>query len=275
MKQGIFLAAMILSMVACSSPENESWIEDQELGTYFQEAGVSGAMVLYNLRDSTYLVYNKPRIDKAYSPASTYKIMNSLIALETGVIRNEAEVIPWDGVDRSVQAWNADHNMRTAIRYSVVWFYQELARRIGEERMQEYLDQVGYGNASIGGSIDQFWLTGDLRISPKEQVDFLARLYRDDLPFSSRTMNIVKDILYLEQTDSYTLSGKTGWSQATEPQIGWFVGWVETSDDAYCFATVVDIVSLEDIQARFDVTMRVLGHLGILGEQVSGLNESG
>ncbi len=266
MRKFVPLLLLLVLLCGCGAREGKEWVQQPEFEQFFGEANVDGGIILYQLHQDTYLVYNSRRATNEYSPASTFKIMNSLIALETGVIKNEAEVIPWDGVDRSIRAWNADHNMRSAIRYSVLWFYQELARRTGKDRMQQYIELAGYGNRDTDGAMDQFWLTGDLRISPKGQVDFLARLYRNDLPFSRRSMDIVKDILFLEKTAAYTLYGKTGWSQASDPQIGWFVGWLESAGEVYFFATNIDIIEPQDNRARFDVTMRILGALGLLGE---------
>src|SRR5690606_21044420 len=139
--------------------------------------------------------------DSGFIPASTFKIFNSLVALEAGAVASEEEVLEWDGVERGWDAWDQDHSMRSAIRVSAVWFYQELARRIGETRMQQYLREVRYGNQTMDGAIDDFWLSGGLRITPLEQVDFLVRLARNDLPFSDRTMAILRDILILEEGD--------------------------------------------------------------------------
>ena len=104
----------------------------------FDKNDIKGAFILYDLINDTALIFNQPRTERAYLPASTFKIINSLIALETGVIKDENEMIQWDGEERFVETWNQDHNLRSGIKYSVVWFYQELARRIGEERMQKF-----------------------------------------------------------------------------------------------------------------------------------------
>ena len=174
------------------------------------------------MHDDTLLVHNPTRADQEFLPASTFKIPNSLIALETGVIADEREVLKWDGQKRSVPEWNKDHDMRSAIAVSAVWFYQELARRVGAKRMQEWIDRIGYGNRDLSGGIDQFWLTGGLRITARQQIEFLRRLYADELPFSARTRRIVKDILVLERTAEYVLRGKTGLAGA-RPAGGWLV----------------------------------------------------
>ncbi len=129
-------------------------------------------------------------------PASTFKIPNSIIALETGVVEDpDKDIFKWDGVKRSIEAWNKDHTLRSAIAVSAVPVYQEIARRIGPERMQKYVDLMDYGNRDIGGGIDQFWLTGNLRIDPMQQIDFLDRLHRGVLPVSRRSQELVRDII--------------------------------------------------------------------------------
>ena len=238
--------------------------ERPDFEQFFQHAGVEGAFVLYDRNQETYLVYNPERVDTPYIPASTFKIFNSLVALETGVVQDESEIIPWDGVKREVPEWNQDLDMRSAIQYSAVWFYQELARRIGQERMQQYIDQVEYGNKDIDGGIDHFWLDGDLCITARQQVDFLRRLYHNDLPFSQRSMDIVQDILIIEKTPEYVLRAKTGWGARLTPQIGWWVGYLEQGGNVYFFATNLDIVKPGDEDARISVTQDILRSLGLL-----------
>jgi len=205
-----------------------------EWQAYFQ--GNTGAFVLYNLTQNRYARYDPARCATRFLPASTFKILNSLIGLETGVIPDENYVIKWDGTHYDIAAWNQDHTLKTAIRDSAVWYYQELARRVGSEKMQHYVDAAGYGNRDISGPLDAFWLEGGLRISADEQVEFLKRLYRGELPFSQRSMDIVKEILVLEQSGDYRFSGKTGSVQRVTPHVGWFVGYLEAKGDVYIFA---------------------------------------
>jgi beta-lactamase class D len=230
-----------------------------ELGKYFQ--GLTGAFVLYDLSGNRIIRYNPERCAARFLPASTFKIMNSLIGLETDVIPDEDYVIKWDGTKYDIPAWNQDHTLKTAIQNSVVWYYQELARRVGQERMQRYVDAAGYGNQDISGRIDTFWLEGGLRISAEEQVGFLKRLYENDLPFSQRSMDIVKDILVLEKTGSYQLSGKTGSVQRVAPHVGWFVGYLEGGGKVVIFATNVE--DGDGNQAQ-EITQSILQGLGLL-----------
>ncbi|MBI5032876.1 MAG: class D beta-lactamase [Chloroflexi bacterium] len=206
-----------------------------ELARHFQ--GFDGAFVLYDLNGNRYMRYNPERCAERFIPASTFKIMNSLIGLETGVIPDENHVIQWNGTKYDVPSWNQNHTLKTAIENSVVWYYQELARRVGKEKLQHYVDAANYGNKDLSGPIDTFWLEGGLRISADEQVEFLKRLYSGDLPFSQRSLKIVKSILVLEKNESFLLSGKTGSAQRVTPHVGWFVGYLETNGNVYFFAT--------------------------------------
>jgi beta-lactamase class D len=174
------------------------------------------------------------------SPCSTFKIPNSLVGLETGVIADEGTVLKWDGVKRSRPEWNRDHTLASAIKVSAVWYYQELARRVGAERMQTLLSAIPYGNADISGGIERFWLGGSLQVSPNEQVAFLERLRLSQLPFSERSQRIVRDILLQESPGPIAYRGKTGSCGFDgAPDHGWWVGWVETDGQATVFAMLV------------------------------------
>lgn len=267
------LASILLTIVAsfltgCTPTGTPAASEElrPEFRQYFQEHDVDGCFVLYELEQNHTIRTNPARCASGYLPASTFKILNALIALETGVIDDPDTVMAWDGTPYPTETWNRDQSMRTAIRDSVVWYFQEVARRIGRERMQEWVDRVGYGNCDISGNLDSFWLDGGLRISPDEQIAFLVRLYQDDLPFAHKNMALVKEMILFEQTDAYTLRVKTGWAVRVEDQIGWWVGWVEKGDDVYFFATNFD--SAHPGQnfgpAREQITRSILEDLGIL-----------
>ncbi|MEM6645936.1 MAG: class D beta-lactamase [Bacteroidota bacterium] len=248
------------------SAAEDTWPPAQEradFARHFEERGVTGTFALYNPAENRLLVHNAERAEQPYIPASTYKIPNSLIALETGVIADTTSVIAWDGEDRSIDAWNRDHMLATAFEFSVVWFYQEVARRIGEERMQQAVHAANYGNANIGGGIDVFWLTGDLRISALEQIDFLQRLHEERLPFAERTMRLVKGIMVEERGGDYVLRAKTGW--AIDPHnIGWYVGYVVKGNQPYYFSLNIDMTEMAQASARRDIAKAVLRELELL-----------
>lgn len=257
------LTAFILFILLTPAAFSQS---TKDFSKYYDEHGVKGSFLLYDLNKDEYIYYDSSRCSKRFIPASTFKIFNSLVSLETGAVGDEYEVIEWDGIKRNIESWNQSHNMRSAINYSVVWFYQELARRVGEERMQHYIDTVNYGNKDISGGIDRFWLDGDLRISQFEQIEFLKKLYSGSLPFSERTQNIVKDIMLNEDTLGYKLRAKTGWGMRVEINVGWWVGWVETNNNVYFFANNIESEEPTDnfIKGRFEITRKILKELNIL-----------
>ncbi len=234
-----------------------------ELGKYFE--GLPGTFVLYDLTRDRTLRYNPERSVQRFLPASTFKILNSLISLETGVVPDENTVIKWDGTVYDIPEWNHDHTLRSAIKDSVVWYYQELARRVRPDRMRRWVEAANYGNRDISGAIDSFWLDGALRISADEQVEFLKRLYQNDLPFSQRTLDIVKDILILDKTSVSQLSGKTGTALRVKPGINWFVGYVQRAGNAYFFATNLELPEgVTDGTRAKQITLRILRDMELI-----------
>ncbi|NTU56779.1 MAG: class D beta-lactamase [Anaerolineales bacterium] len=235
-----------------------------ELEKYFQ--GFTGCFVLYDQKADSYIRYNPEVCAKRLLPASTFKIINSLIGLETGVIPDENYLIKWDGQVRSLPVWNYDHTLKSAFRNSVVWYYQELARRVGKEKMQQYIDAAGYGNQDISGNIDSFWLDGAIRISADEQVELLKRLYSGDLPFSERSIKIVREMMILDTKEAYQLSGKTGAGQVGGISVGWFVGTLETNGNVYFFAANIQGTLSQDANGANakQIALDVLNDLDLL-----------
>ena len=265
-----FGAMYVLAQPASTSSERPAMlaVKAPNLGRHFQEFGREGSILIYDSKNNRIYEHNLQRNATAIAPASTFKIFNALVALETGVVPDDVAVLTWDGIHREIDAWNHDTNLRQAFKDSTVWFYQVLARRAGYERMQQFINKVGYGNRQIGtaADIDHFWLQQPLQITPKEQIEFLQRLYQGDLPFSQRTINLVKDIMVREQTPDYTLRGKTGWLTSTKPEVGWFVGYLEQNKNVYFFATTLDMQKPEDAAARIEITRRSLKDLGLLAQ---------
>lgn len=252
--------------------QTEPNIEQQaDFQQHFESLGVNGSIMIYDLNQDRFYQHNRDRNETPFLPASTYKIPNSLIALETGVIQNDVDVLTWDGIERGladapIDEWNQDLNMRLAFKYSAIWFYQVLARKIGHQRMQDFVTKIQYGNQNIGGKedIDKFWLEGELRITPRQQIDFLRRLQQNELPFAQKNIDLVKDIAIAEQASNYVLRAKTGIATSVTPQIGWYVGYLEQNNNVYFFATNIDVVTDKDIAARLEVTKLCLQDLGLL-----------
>ncbi|MBK9801210.1 MAG: class D beta-lactamase [Bacteroidetes bacterium] len=193
---------LVYGLTACKHKQTTEIHNDFK--KYYDQFNVEGSFVLYDRQADKYVFYNQNQYNQTFSPASTFKIFNSLIGLETGVINDKHFVIHWDSVARN-PVWDKDHDLQTAFTNSTVWYYQELARRVGEQRMKYWLDKSNYGNTDTSGGIDQFWLTGGLRISPKQQIDFLKQLHDNQLPFSKRSVDIVKDIMITKDTLGYVI----------------------------------------------------------------------
>jgi beta-lactamase class D len=201
--------------------------EHTEWGKYFADNGVKNACFI--LRDNNHEsvhYYNKDRCTQRFMPASTFKIFNSLVALETAIAPDDQLLIKWDGIERRPE-WSKDMTMREAFKLSNVGYYQELARRIGPGRMQHYLDTVKYGNMKMEGHIDSFWLNNSLQISADEQAGFLKRMYFAELPFAERTQRIVKTMMLQEQTPTYKIYYKTGTGTVGNNTLYWIVGFAE------------------------------------------------
>ncbi len=240
------------------------WRDSPEVGALFRAQGVEGTFVLYDAAAERYVGHDRERAERRLVPASTFKIPHTLIGLSVGAVRDVDEVLPYGGRPQWIKQWEQDMSLREAIRVSNVPIYQELARRIGLERMRAQLAALDYGNGETGGVVDRFWLEGPLRISALEQVRFLCRLARGQLPFPERAQTAVREIVRLEQGDGWTLYGKTGWAMDVQPQTGWWVGWVEKGARPYCFALNMDMKNAEDAARRMELGRASLRALGAL-----------
>jgi len=205
----------------------------------FRERGLDGTFVLLDLkRGSTRIVGRYA--DQAFLPFSTFKVVNALVGLETGVIPDQHFSLKWDGRVHARLEMNRDHDLQSAMKESVVWFYQEVARRTGAPRMQAQLGAMSYGNGDLSAGIDRFWLEGAFRVTPRAQVDFLSRLRARALPASVAHMELVEKLIHRETTDDgWTLRGKTGFGQQDGQNVGWLVGLVDHGEDAWAYATLV------------------------------------
>jgi beta-lactamase class D len=263
---GLLAAAAIAPRALANVAPQRSEIRD-DLAKRFTDAGTVGTFVGYKTDDYLIVASDKDRSGQAFLPASTFKIPNSLIALETGVVGDsDKDVFKWDGVRRSIEAWNQDHTLRSAIAASAVPVYQEVARRIGAERMQKYVDLFEYGNRNIGGGIDQFWLTGDLRIDPIQQIDFVDRLRRGVLPVSKRSQDLVRDILPVTKTGDATIRAKSGLlgAELGKPSLGWLVGWTEKSGAQTVFALNLDVREPRHVADRMKLAQQCLIDIGAI-----------
>jgi beta-lactamase class D len=250
-----------------ASPASASPHERSELRQYFDAEGVGGTIALFDSVDGTLSCSDVARCIKPVLPASTFKIANSMIALETSVVDDAETVLPWDQQPYPIEDWNQDLTLRAAVRLSCVPCFQAIARKVGAERMSDWVKRLDYGNRDTSGGIDQFWLTGKLRISPLQQIDFLRRFDGGKLPIQERTAEIVRDLITLDVGQNHVLRGKTGLSRAPQtPLLGWFVGWLELGERRVFFATLIDAISpdVDIVPVRRRVTERVLRGLNLL-----------
>ena len=241
------------------------WKESPEVGELFKSAGVNGTFVLYDVTALTYAGHNRDRAQTRFVPASTFKIPNSLIGLSVGAVKSVDEVLPYKGNPHPfIKAWVKDMGLREAIVLSNVLIYQELARRIGLERTRENVARMDYGNKEIGASVDNFWLSGPLKISAVEQTQFLTKLAKDALPFPQEFQKSVREIVFLDQGPNWKLYGKTGWENAPGQGVGWWVGWVQKNGQICAFALNMDIREASDATKRVELGKASLKALGLL-----------
>jgi beta-lactamase class D len=263
-KNYLFPVLAVLSFVLASCSVNKAKI-DNDLKQYFDANKVDGCFTMLDNTDGSVRVYNMGLDTMRFSPASTFKVVNSLIGLQTGVITNDTMTIKWDGVKRPVEFWNKDMGMKEAFQVSCVPYYQEVARRIGRDTMRRWIDTLSYGNMNMDGPIDSFWLNNKLKISPDEQLGLMKKLYFDQLPFRKSVQQMVRDVMLQENNTAYKLSYKTGWGDDENGHgIGWVVGWIEENRHVYFFVTFVKAPDANtDInKVRMDITKGILKHLG-------------
>ena len=261
-KHFIAILAVAASVQAVSA---RTYQEVPELAKVFKDNGVAGTFVLFEVATDTMLVSDKTRAMRRFTPASTFKIANSLIGLDVRAVKDVDEVLPYGGKPQPRKEWERDMGLREAIKVSNVPVYQELARRIRLERMREGIKKLGYGNMEIGQVVDRFWLDGPLAISAVEQTEFLNRLVTGALSIKPNAVRAVREITLLEKTDTYELHAKTGWLVGpAPPQIGWWVGWVEREGKVYPFALNIDMPKDGDAAKRIPIGRECLKALGKL-----------
>lgn len=275
------LLAALFALVLATSSHAAGWQEHPEWGKVFADAHVHGTLLVYEEGSGTTHVFDAARARKPYIPASTFKIFNAMVAIDTGAVADEFDPIAWDGKVRDMGGkpmveWNRANSLASGMRYSTVWLYQEVARRAGQQRMQSWIDKAGYGNRDIGGGIDRFWLDGALRITAEQQVAFLRRLADGTLPFSARAQEIARRITIYEAGTDYMLHAKTGWAAhgaqnnadpAKADDIGWYVGWVEHGGKRWFFTLNIDITKPEDGGNRVAIAREILGTMGAFGSR--------
>ncbi|HEY0667747.1 MAG TPA: penicillin-binding transpeptidase domain-containing protein [Sphingobacteriaceae bacterium] len=260
MKSTFVLSILLLWQVDCFAQTTPSDL--------FHELGLKGSTTVYDYKNKKWFFTDSADARRLTLPASTFKIINSLIALETGAIKGADEIFKWDGQERTifggtpVPAWNQDTDLRSAYKNSTIWFYVELAKRIGRKKYRSYLKKSGYGNGDFSEKGTDFWNYGEFGISPMNQINFLVCLYEGNLPFSGSVMNTVKSIMVSESNSDFTYRDKTGWTTKDGQDIGWWVGYLQTKNNIYFFATRIskstDTTNPDFSSARKMITKQIL-----------------
>lgn len=253
-----FAAALLSPSGAGARPDLGADLEAE-----LKRQGITGSFAHLDVATDRVTMAHAARAGERLIPASTFKIANSLIALETRAVADDSELFRWDGRPRAFKAWEQDMTLRQAIAASNVPVFQEIARRVGVKNYEDWLDRLEFGNGRVGDSVETFWLDGPLKISAVEQTSFLAKLALEQLPMSKRSQVLVKDMIKIEERSGRTLYAKTGWCTSTTPQIGWWVGWVEAPGRIDTFAINMDMAGAEDLPRRVSAGKSLLAALGL------------
>ncbi|WP_216940475.1 OXA-134 family carbapenem-hydrolyzing class D beta-lactamase [Acinetobacter sp. BY419] len=261
-----------LSLTACAVPVSSrpsqvtSMQSTQAIARLFDQAQSSGVLLIQRGQDLQVYGNDVSRVTREYVPASTFKMLNALIGLQHGKTTTD-EVFKWDGKKRSFAAWEKDMTLAEAMQASAVPVYQELARRIGLQLMQQEVQRIRFGNQQIGQQVDNFWLVGPLKITPKQEVEFASALAREQLAFDPRVQQQVKAMLLLQERQAYRLYAKSGWGMDVEPQVGWLTGWIETPQaEIVAFSLNMQMQRNMDPAIRLEILQQALAELGLYPE---------
>jgi len=216
-----------------------------------------GTFVLTSLESQNSYIYNSERANQRFSPASTFKIINTLIGLDLGVVQSIDSPFEWDGTKRSIPSWNRDQTLESAFKLSCVWCYQKIAREVGIERYSLALDKMNYGNKQISNQVDMFWLNGDLAITAVEQTQLLKKILSYSLALKPEHIDILKSVMLVEDKPEYKIYAKTGW---TGPKlgVGWYVGFIEKEDNTWLFAFNIEMDKAQEGNLRKKIAMKAL-----------------
>ena len=235
------------------------YAEDDKINSLYSSNAINGSIQIESM-DGKVIYQHNVNNNEAFTPASTFKIPNTLIILEEGLTKGQSDVIQWDGKEREYALWNKDQTLESAFQVSCVWCYQRYSKLIGDQKYHKYLQEFNYGNLLTGTDIARFWLDGDLRVSVKEQINFLRKVYTEVLPVEKRHIKTLKSIMLSEHTENYQVWSKTGWSG----KDGWYVGYLITNNQTWFFANYIEINNKSDLILRKKLTMDTFKILDII-----------
>lgn len=258
MRKFFILALSLFSVV--------SMADDEAIGDLFRRDSVTGTMVIQSLNHGTTYVWNQDRAKRRFASASTFKIFNTLIAVEEDIVDPVNDEFIWDGTQYEFMNWNQTLTLPMAYKVSCVWCYQKIAERVGAAKYLNYLRTAQYGEISLPLEATTFWLDGSFRVSAVDQIEFLKKLYNQSLPYKSTSYDALKLIMKSESGPDYQIYAKTGWARRVDPEIGWYVGYVETNNDVWFFAMNMDIGSAKQLELRQKITLKTLEAKGVIGK---------
>ena len=242
-----------------SSSDNISYVD---LSTYFGK--YEGSFVLYELENDTWSIHDMEHATLRVAPNSTYKIYDALFGLEEGVITPDNSFIAWNGETYPFESWNADQTLQSAMDSSVNWYFQAMDEQLGFSNVYSYIQEIGYGNENMSGDFSTYWMESSLEISPLEQVELLTKLQNNSFGFTPENINAVKDSIYISSSDTGTFYGKTGTGRVNGQDMnGWFIGYIETADNTYFFATNIGADSNATGGNATEITMSILSDMNI------------
>ncbi|WP_073174072.1 penicillin-binding transpeptidase domain-containing protein [Chryseobacterium vrystaatense] len=282
LKNLFFGMVSIISLVSCASTDmkhssgttqlRDPVIVRHDFKKYFDDCHTNGSIAIYDNQKNEWILSDPVETGKQSLPASTFKVINLLIALETKTIASENDIVRWPGKTDTIQYGYRpdiyrDLSVKEAFELSAGWVFVELAKKIGKENYKKFLTKSGYGNLDLSETDPDFWNFGHFAISPIEQVEFLRNFYKGRLPFSKRNIDIVKKVMITENNSDYTIHSKTGWTRDSGINTGWWVGYLESQHGTYFFATLL----LQDRKVntpnfgncRKEITKSVLKNLGV------------
>ena len=251
-----FFSSILLVSLSLSLLSTSNAVEAQQVDELCIEGNVDCTFVLLsqanhnankNSNKRLYFV-NKDRAITKYSPFSTFKVPNSLIGLETKMIKNAKQALTFNKEKYPVQTWwpsvwkLPEYNLSSAFKFSMVAIYRQLATDIGQQQMQFYVTNFAYGNQDISSGLDSFWLDGSMQISASEQVHFLQKMHQGQLAISKHSIDMLKEVMLVESTEHYKLYAKTGAGKANgadkkdKTMLGWYIGFVENAQGVHYFA---------------------------------------
>ena len=275
--KGITAWGIIAMILLSSAPMLSTYAADKELYNWDTSAeniftgdlsgyfnGYEGCFVLYDLKEDEWNIYNMNHASLRTAPDSTYKIYDALFGLEAGIITPENSVVAWNEIHYPLEEWNTDQNLDSAMKFSVNWYFQLIDKQLGTSAVKDYIQKIGYGNRNTGADLSSYWMESSLKISPIEQVQLLTKLYTNGFDFTPENVDAVKKSILLSSSADGNFYGKTGTGRINGNDInGWFIGYIETADNTYFFATNIQSTENATGSKASEISFSVLSNMGI------------